>query len=171
MLLPSSLRSFGTVIGEAFFYLLFVMLIGACLLYFVIENYYERRFGWVQTFSLNRKQAIAVATLMVVLVVVGSINLAFQPPIHMIWLVWGMSLTAIYWRERHSRMHYVATGVLVSALSFIPLLGISRTELGYETSGLMLFLGILYVVGGVLDHLLLVRTMKTLPEEDDVRAV
>ncbi len=167
VLLTSSIPSFGPVIGEAFFYLLFIVLIATVLLYFVIGNYYEHRFGWVQTFSLNRKQAIAVAILMVVLVVVGSINLAFQPPIHMIWLVWGLSVMAVHWRERRFRMHYVVIGALVVGVSFLPLLGITSVSLPYEAGGLLVFLGIFYVMGGTFDHLLLVRTMKHLPEEND----
>jgi Sec-independent protein secretion pathway component TatC len=152
-------------------YLSFGVLVGACLLYFVIGDYYERRFGWVQTFSMERKQVVAAIIGMTVLLVIGSVNLLFQPPIHMIWLVWGVALTAIYWRERRFRVHYVAVGVLVSALSFLPLLSISQTVLSHEAGGLLLFLGVLFVVGGTLDHLLLVRIMKALPKEDDGRAV
>lgn len=166
-LFPSGLAYFGPVISEAFIYLLFVVLIATVLLYSFIGNYYERRFGLVRTFSLNKKQAVAVATLSIVLLVVGSINLAFQPSIHMIWLVWGLSVTSIHWWERHFRMHYVVIGVLVVGVSFLPLLGITSVSLSYETGGLLVFLGIFYVVGGVCDHLLLMRAMKFLPEGGD----
>ncbi|MGB3683976.1 MAG: hypothetical protein WA990_15980, partial [Rubrobacteraceae bacterium] len=166
-LLPSGLPSLGTVVDEVFFYLLFVVLFATVPLYFFIGDYYERRFGWVQTFSLNRKQVMAVATLMVVLVVVGSINLVFQPPIHMIWLVVGLSVTAVHWRERQFRMHYVVVGVLFVGAGFLPLLGVTNVSLTYEAGGVMLFLGALFVVCGIFDHLLLARTMKHLPEEDD----
>lgn len=166
-LFPSSLSSFGPVVSEAFFYLLFIVLIATVLLYFVIGNYYERKFGWVQTFSLNGKQITAVTTLIIVLLVVGSVNLMFRPPIHMIWLVWGLSVMAVHWRERRFRTHYVVIGVLIICVSFLPLLGITSVSLSYEAGGLMAFLGILFVVGGTFDHLLLVRTMKYLPEEND----
>ena len=171
MLSSARLPPFSPVASDVFFYGSFALLIVAISLYFVIGNYYERRFGWVHTFSMNRKQVVAAITGITVLLVIGSVNLVFQPPIHMIWLVWGISLTAVYWRERRFRIHYVAIGVLVSVLSFTPLLSISRTELSYDAGGLMLFFGILLVVGGFFDHLLLVRTMKTLPEEEDGRAV
>ncbi|MGF1473544.1 MAG: hypothetical protein ACFB50_17625 [Rubrobacteraceae bacterium] len=170
MLLPSSSTYFGYVVGEVFFYALILMLIATVLLYFVAGNYYERRFGWVQTFSMKRKQVVAVATAIGVLLGVGSVNLVFQPPIHMIWVVWGLSAAAIYWPERRFRMHYVAIGVLVVGASFLPLFGITSVSLAYETGGLLAFLGVFYLVGGILDHLLLVRTMKHLPE-DDGRAV
>ncbi|MGB3635453.1 MAG: hypothetical protein WA982_15530 [Rubrobacteraceae bacterium] len=171
MLFPSSLRSFSSLIGGNL-YLLYVVLIAMVLLYFAMGSYYERRFGWVQTFSMERQQIVAAIILIIVLVVVGSANLAFQPPIHMIWLAWGVALTVVYWRERRFRAHYVVIGILVCGVSFLPLLGISQTgSTAYETGGLMAFLGILYVVGGILDHFLLVRTMKSLPEEDDGRAV
>lgn len=172
MLVISSVRllSFGPLINDVFYYLTFLAVIGACLLYFVIADYYERRFGWVQRFSIKRKQIVAVVILIAVLLMVGSVNLIFQPPILTIWLVWGVALVAIYWRERCFRPHYIVIGILASIFSFLPLLGILRTGFNYEVGGLILFLGIFYVVGGIFDHLLLVRTMKSLPG-DDGRAV
>lgn len=171
MLSSASLPPFSPVASDVFFYGSFALLAVAFLLYFVIGNYYERRFGWVHTSSIKRKQVVSAITGITVLILIGIVNLVFQPPIHMIWLFWGLALTVIYWRERRFRMHYIAIGLLVSALSFMPLLDISRTEPIHDAGGLILFLGILFVVGGFLDHLLLVRTMKTLPEADDGRAI
>ena len=68
-------------------------------------------------------------------------------------------------------MHYIAMGVLIASLSFLPLLGFLRMD---PTQGLNLFpavVGTSLIVISICDHLLLVRTMKHLPEEDDGGAV
>lgn len=83
----ASRPTFSPIMSDAFFYLSFGLLIGVTLLYFIIGDYYERRFGWVQTFPMKRKQVVAAITGIVVLIVIGSVNLLFQPPMHMIWLV------------------------------------------------------------------------------------
>jgi hypothetical protein len=49
----------------------------------------------------------------------------------------------------------------------LPLFGVLPADPGEGSNLTVSVLGIYLIVGGVLDHLLLVRTMKSLPEEND----
>ncbi len=156
----------------------------------VISRYYARKFGRVEPRPRMSQRALTIsltAILMVFVVLVALDNTEYvdasgyldaflqfvfiqQLPVN-VPLLAGVALYLIvfglYRRELRFRMHYLVLWVLAVGASFLPLLGVL-------TDPMVLFFGfsgLIMTVGGVFDHLLLVRTMKPLPEEDDGGAV
>ena len=99
-------------------------------------------------------------------------------------LAMGIAMVVAYWPERRFQGHYVfigavAIGVVLahSVSAFVyPSASSWIWPTGDELSGVpaifaMILVTAYLIVGGILDHLLLVRTMKTAPEEDDAGAV
>jgi preprotein translocase subunit SecE len=75
-----------------------------------------------------------------------------------------VSMFLFDWPNRRFTIHRIIAVLLFLGLSLLPLLGITEWNiytLFLITIGLMLF------IIGILDHLLLVHTLKPVPEEDD----
>lgn len=175
-----------TLLGVLFF-------LGGASLRPVIDRYYERKFGHVDPRPpmSQRTLTMALAAIFVVFVVLIMLNntgyvdvsgyldafgrfmFTQQLPVNVpllasvaIYLV----LFGLYRRELRFRVHYVVLSVLAVGASFLPLLGVLAGPNGHITI-LFVFTGVFVTVGGIFDHLLLVRTMRPLPEEDDGGAV
>lgn len=144
--------------------------LGAFLLYFRISGYYERRYGLVrQRFSRVPLRRKALYWMMFVAVALGG-SLAL--------LLLGAAMLAAYWPERRFRAHYVVMAALIVGIGLAHMVCV----VVYLTNGAWLWpvgefaglarnyawtaLGLYFLVGGVLDHQLLVRSMKDLPEEE-----
>lgn len=83
-------------------------------------------------------------------------------------------MLVVFWPDRRFRIHYLVMMPFFVAASFLPLWGVWSTGWSPEPGSgevFPLFLGLYWVVGGIFDHLLLVRTMKSVPEEADGGAV
>ena len=145
----------------------------ALALHKLIGVYYDRTFGRVQRRPGNRLGGwLGDGAIMVALFTLAVIDVRFDLPVSL----FGLALAALIlsWSVGGFRKHYVIIAALVVVVSLTPLLGISYQALEpSESAEFMLWagFGLIYVVGGVLDHLLLVRTMKRVPEEDDDGAV
>ena len=160
------------LVFNSLFYLLILLLIAALVLSFVFNDYYERRFGKVERRRFDRRRILIGATVVAGCLVAYGVDLAVRPPLRLGWLALGVVMIAHAWPKRRFRAHYIVMSALLVAASFLPLLGIplGDTLQGYSAF-IVAFSGLQFVVGGIFDHLLLVRTMKSLPEEDDGGAV
>jgi hypothetical protein len=145
--------------------------IGALLLSLVIRNWYEDRFGIVQRAPLGGRRsvtlAVAAAAYVASFVVVGQ--LVTHAPVNLPLLLFGVVITAVSWPKRRFVAHHLVMGVLMVALSLLPLAGVLETTATggpYNLPVLVGSLGLFCTVTGVLDHRLLVSIMKRLPEED-----
>jgi peptidoglycan/LPS O-acetylase OafA/YrhL len=101
-------------------------------------------------------------------------NWVIHPPVDLALLAFGVGILVGLWPERRFRVQYMVLAVLFVGASFLPLLGFWSTDPMQDPTSsdvLALCFGLYLLAGGVFDHLLLVRTMKSLPEEDDGRAV
>lgn len=134
-------------------------LFGTALIYYQISGYYERRYGsvsyWSSVLTPARHKVLGVA--IVVAVFLGGPVTA---------LLLGVAMLIAYWPERRFRMHHVLMAVLVIVVSLVfmvawPLGFASKDALDYLAPTA---LGLFFFVGGIFDHLLLVRTMKPVPE-------
>lgn len=144
-------------------------------LYFHIRAYYERRYGSVEPlFHITMRRKVLYAAIIVTALNSTSFFI----------LLMGLAMLFVYWRERSFQMHYVVMAALAISYGFLHGVGLplSLTIFPslfdtiwwlYEKGRLiaLTFIGLYFVVGGVLDHLLLVRTMKSVPEEADGGAV
>ena len=68
---------------------------------------------------------------------------------------------------RRFAAHYLVMGEVIAGCGLLPLFGVLSADPREVTYLLPLLAGMYLIVGGVLDHLLLVRTMKSWPEEND----
>ena len=156
----------------ALMFLLFIASIASP--HFVSTNY-ERRYGTVQHYrSIPRRRKLLHATMVLAILVGGSLPM----------LVMGIAMLAAYWPDRRFQKHYVVVGTLAVCVA---LAHIASTFVWFATGDWIWITGgpmsglprmfaatvvaCYLILGGVLDHLLLVRTMKTVPEEGDAGAV
>lgn len=137
--------------------------------YKIIGGYYEHRFGRVEPDS-ERTRRERRWSFVAPFVVLSAIVLdeVLQLPKVMGWLIWMtpvlVSMFLFDWPNRRFTIHRIIAVLLFLGLSLLPLLGITEWNiytLFLITIGLMLF------IIGILDHLLLVHTLKPVPEEDD----
>lgn len=150
------------------------------LLFFRIRKYYTRRYGRVRVFPrlFSRRRAVGG---------VVALTILFAGAFFVLWLGASVELVSLplillglgamemidRWPERRLRPHYFVAGAL-AALAGLVVLFLVLSGIRYPDVLLLhlmsAFIGLVLVIGGVLDHLLLVRTMKSLPG-DDGRAV
>ncbi|MCC6189516.1 MAG: hypothetical protein IT318_10795 [Anaerolineales bacterium] len=136
----------------------------ALALYFVAGRYYERRFGRVQRQSQRAAEALLVLVALIVFLAANAIDAVGQLPVSLTGLGMASFLFAVYAvHGSRYRQHYAILGVGMLVLSLLPLAW-KQTGLSLDRVLLGAF-GLAYVVGGVLDHLLLTRTLKPLPDE------
>ena len=155
---------------------IFVLLVAGIVLPHFISIRYERRYGTtVRRYGeVPRKRMILYVTMVLALIVGGALPL----------LAMGLAMMVAYWPERRFQGHYVVIGavavgaVLAQAASIAVYL--VANDGGWPAGGAIyvvgsaspvVFIAAYLIIGGVLDHLLLVRTMKSAPEEGDAGAV
>ena len=140
-----------------------------------IERYYENRFGLVR--QRRRKPtrwgALLLAVALVVALIVGSPALRDNLGQPMLGITGGLFAAAFIlynWWPVRSRftLYWPALAMLAIGVCSLPLAGVLAREV---FSLLLVPLGAIFIMGLVMDHFLLVRTLKTVPEGDDGRAV
>lgn len=166
---PESDAVLSTLSIQTFLAVIAAVFAGAFGLYFWIKDYYDARYGSVISFESvpTRRKVLYVA--MVLAVLNSSVGFI---------LFMGIAMYVAYWRDRHFQMHYVALALTSIAWSLLFVMGMAASFAGgsefmdialwvYEWGRLftLTIVGLYFVGGGVLDHLLLVRTMKFVPEE------
>ena len=138
-------------------------------LYWWISRYYHRTFGRVEyTSSPSWKVVIWLFVVFAAVLVDGTSNV----PVNMLGLAFAGIYFAIYtaWKER---IYYLVFSVVLAIVSLLPLLpGIARTDAlwGVTSAAFAFTLGAGILVIGVLDHLLLVRTLPPAPDEESTTA-
>lgn len=91
-------------------------------------------------------------------------------------LVVGGVMLFAYWPERHLQAHYPIIALVIIGISLAPLIAFSLGLISMDTTGSLGLLssftavGLYFFVGGICDHLLLVRTFKSVPEEGHEQA-
>ena len=156
------------------FALIFAVFVASIVLPHFVSVGYEQRYGTVQRYrSIPRRRKVLYVTMVLAILLGGYLPM----------LVMGIAMLAAYWPDRRFQKHYVMLGMLAV---FVAIAHVASTFAWFATgdwvwitgeamSGLprmfvMTVIALYLIVGGVLDHLLLVRTMKTAPEEGDVGA-
>ena len=154
------------------------LLVGAVLIvgFFWIRRYYRNRYGRVRVVPrvFRRRRAYGGLVALAVMLVVGYLALFmyeiqnFEPyPFFFIGL--GAMEVADRWPELRFRSHYFVLGSLMMFFGLVLLVLMLQGSRYSEALFLHLITSLFVlqlVVGGILDHLLLVRTMKSLPEND-----
>lgn len=149
--------------------LLAVVLFGGLIvLYLAARSYYERTIGRVRyRFGSGRDWLVGAALLLymaAVFVLPDRGQPAYWPQ-----LLLGLMLFVLMWPERRYRGYYLILAAFITVSSFLPLLGI----LPEPTSEAIIYdgvpdparivpqitAGVATVIGGLLDHLLLIRSL------------
>jgi hypothetical protein len=139
-----------------------ILAVGALvgLLYWLVDRYYKRAHGRVAPPPNGRPAGSAGTAALVALILAAAVvDLAARPPFSAPGLVIAGLVAERWWEGRRFQRHYLLLAALVAALSLSPLLvdGGWRDEvLRYVNIGTAL----LFIVGGLLDHLLLARTLR-----------
>jgi peptidoglycan/LPS O-acetylase OafA/YrhL len=143
----------------------------------VIENYYEHRFGHVEPVPAStRRQWLKELLWLLMFIIATAIQDNWNPPVNVFQLmIAALMLVSIFraeWRNRarktrRFRTHHIGAALLfallLAAVSLLPLLGIKS----WHFWPLLLIAGGLMILGlALVDHLLLVRMLKPVPEED-----
>jgi hypothetical protein len=146
------------------------LLLVVIALYFVIGRYYDRTFGRVQ---YMRKGAGDLAVIAFVAVFVGAIvaEIIWKPSVSLIGLVMAMGFIGGGVSSR--RWYYIVLGSLTAGVSLLPIWLSGPFAGRYVGSFSFTFnftLGLTYLVGGLVDHYLLLRAFKAAPSADEVTA-
>ncbi len=142
-----------------------VVLVVCIVFYWRTGIYYQRRFGRVERSATPAWQYVVFWGLAIgASIIDGKTSL----PVSLLSLFFAGWFLSMYvaWKER---IHYLGFGMILALLSLMPLLpSIPRDSKLWGGFGVAFFatLGLGMIVGGLLDHRLLVRTFPSLPEEE-----
>lgn len=152
-----------------------LVLVPILALYWLIDRYYRREYGYVQysrvevlgNTKLILKGAASVIGALGGIVAALWVDLFVSPLVS----VTGMFVAAclllscvLGWRETgRFGVHYAVMAVLLAATSLLPMAGLVPTE-GYVTTVLPPVLGTILLIGGILDHMTLRRSLPLMPE-------
>jgi hypothetical protein len=141
----------------------------ALVLTWGIGAYYNRRFGQVRSLNSPSWKSYLVGLLALISIIAAwAADITFKPPVDILGLTIAVGLALVWLQPAYRpRLHYLAVAILVAAMSLLPLLGLFAGQPTIYLKmagplGIVLFL----LVGGLFDHLLLVRAFKALPEEE-----
>lgn len=161
------LRLATSLLVNAVFVFFFLLMVVAVVLYYVIGEHYERRFGRVERRPAGwRRTAAIIGAIFIAMVVVFIVQLRLDPPVRLDLLAMGGTLVFLRLKSWRFAAHYLIMGVLIAVCGLLPLFGILPADPGEGPQLMTFLLGMYFILGGIFDHLLLVRTMKSLPEED-----
>jgi len=146
----------------------------ALVLAWTAHQYYNRTFGRVVSESCiprnpNWGAIIGVWTLGLGLMI-GALLLDtwLNPPVILFGLTTAALTFAYYWPRRSFAAHYLAIAGVIALISLFPLVGGSIDNPVFRPSILsFVIMGLLFVVGGLFDHILLARTLKPIPEANN----
>jgi len=141
------------------------------ILEWFIGRYYEHTFGEVQpTSDQQYYEKIGSVILIVAIFVAISVETAVNPPISLLLLIPSIIYLRNGLTSRHAR-YYLGAALVCAFASILPLLlSVPVSELYYtgpHNRTIWVVFGSLMIILGLLDHLLLMRTLKPLPQESD----
>ena len=144
----------------------------AWFLSWLIGRYYKYNYGQVQPSpQTQRKGRLVTIVGLPALLIALAVDWSMKLPVSLVaLLITAYFLTAYLCSSGRFRKHYVVIALLFAGLGLMPLLlRVPLSDRIWGPGGVMftLLLGLGLIAGGILDHLLLVRTLKPLPEASD----
>ena len=138
----------------------------------LIGDYYARTFGQVRGFpGLHHRRGL-VKWFLVYPAMLASLVLdaTLASPLFLSGPVWAGALLAYRWSTGGGRRHYLLAAAVLAALPVVPATG--RAAPGASMVALLLgVMGMIYVIGGILDHLELSRVLRPVEEQANHAAV
>lgn len=145
-------------------------LVIALVMTWLIGVYYSRQFGRVRpTTSPSWKSYLVALLALAVVIAAWTADTYLKPPIDVLGLTIALGLFLVWLQPTYRpRLHYLAVAILVAGVSLLRLLRLSPDHpISYPMLAGSLGILLVLLVGGLFDHLLLVRAFKTLPEEEN----
>jgi hypothetical protein len=148
------------------------MLLAMWLSTSVLGQYYARTFGRVRTDPSRHTLRTSVKWLIVypAIALAMVVDAKWQPPVYVSALVFAAAIEAYRESTGGGRLHYIVASISLLALGILPLMRqmpTGRPSLSLVTA----ILGAIYVIGGLLDHRELVRTLSPSDDDRDVSPV
>lgn len=141
-----------------------IMLIALWLSTSVLGRYYRRTFGQVRADPEQHTRRTSIKWFVVYPAMLASmvIDMKLTLPIVLSGIVWGAAIEAFRRSTGGQRRHYTIASIVLAVFGLLPLAGIIPT--GKDAiSILVAAVGLIYIVGGVLDHQALVRILGSRP--------
>ena len=138
----------------------------------VLGRYYARHFGRVRGDPSRHTLRTSVKWFIVYPAIVAGlfIDAKFAPRVIVSALVFAIAIEAYRQSTGGGRIHYVIAAIGLVAFSVLPLFGVVSTG-KHVLTPLIGVVGLIYIVGGVLDHRELVRLLAPHPEQAHVSPV
>ena len=148
-------------------FLLYCLLIGCVFgLIRLITKYYDRTFGKIEYKDNRAEQKQTVWMFLIVLCSVGAaFDTAFHWPISVTGLLIAILFFIRWWSLERLPIHYLVVALLMALISIFPSIDnqLYQQWLSYKnefyTSLIYVLIGPLIMICGILDHLILVRTL------------
>jgi hypothetical protein len=130
----------------------------------VLGRYYRRRFGDVRPDADLHARRTSIKWLVIYPAMMASmvVDMKMALPLLLSGVVWGVSIELYRRSTGGGRIHYAVAAALLSALGLLPLIGVGLTGKNGVTL-LVGVVGVVYIVGGLLDHRALVRILRGPP--------
>lgn len=138
----------------------------------VLGRYYARHFGSVRgdasrhTVRTSIKWLIAYPAIIVAMVV----DAHFAPPVIVSALAFALAVETYRQSTGGGRRHYILAAIGLIVFSILPLSDVVPSG-KQSLTPLIGIIGLIYIVGGVLDHRALVRALMPIQEEQRVASV
>lgn len=156
----------GALFGVLFFLGGIFGILVATVLGWIVGGWYERRYGKVRRSPPGRRAVALLVVGTVAFWAAYTLDATLRPPVYLPCLVIGATGTVFWWPERRFRAHYLLAATAFVVVGLLPLFGVLPRGFASEPDLLLALAGLSAVAVGVLDHLLLTKTMKALPEEE-----
>ena len=136
----------------------------------LIGDYYDRAFGHVKGLAQRSpiREALLTITVLGVTYAALIIDSLQRFPISLVMLIVAGAYLAQWWRSERLFPHRAALAAVLVLLSLAPLTGIPAEGHWFSLAGsflLPIVLGTALSIGSLLDHIALVRLLKSLPQE------
>lgn len=138
----------------------------------VLGRYYARQFGRVRSDPSRHMLRTRIKWLIVypVILVAMLVDAKFGPPVIVSSLAFAIAIEAYRQSTGGGRRHYVIAAIGLIAFSILPLLDVVPQG-KYSLAPLIGIIGLIYIVGGILDHRELVRVLAPIQEDQRVAPV
>ena len=132
--------------------------------YWWIGQYYARTLGQVQPLPHSKwRMGVAAVVFLGLFYLAGTAEIARDWPFSASGLVISGGLVVYYWQNGRYRPHYLILAVFMAVVSLLPLTGLLAVEqvhlLGPDAVIGALLFALISIVGGLVDHWLLIRTL------------
>lgn len=133
------------------------------------ERYYRRKFGQVVMPPQEEASWRLMTILLFFIYIMGTgIDSSFHPIISTFGLAAALFLCFYWWQMGREQTHYLVLGLLVAVVSMLPLCSSSLHAMLFLQGNAQyyhlvdLLAGVIFFVGGIFDHILLMRALSSL---------